>query len=539
MPKLPDVTAFGARPRANVSGPPNLGILSRAVAGQGELARSAGIGLINLGRSVGHAAATLDEAEQRRQQAVDQLAMATARSRRAAVLINAQAAFEDDPDYATYLDRFDKTADKELQSIAETLSPDLRALFDAESIDERARSRVQVQSQAQAQWKDAGRAHVDQLLADNLQTALKAQDPQTRLQLFDNTASALDAAKTQGLISDVEAGDKRRRWATDMSAAQLDILPPEDRLIRLEQGMTATADGQPLFTKTGTVLDFLPVEKRTAMIAETRREVAALEQSRNAVAERQDRLAEKRMKEEADALLKAAYDRIDAGEGLAPDVLTLLRQHPGVTPAEYKGLTTAMSGGAAEDNADYLAEIGPRLHNEDLSADLTAALRRGDLKGSTYMSLMGQNKAALKDDRPASPYKSGRDFVANGLDPGQLGGDPFVRAALKAAQSDALVDYDTWAGANPDATFEQSIETARNIRARYQNVAFDQMVLALPRPRGFIGGKQDATIEHVMTARRELLRMIQAGTISETEAAREIQSLDTWEAVLARQAAQP
>src|SRR3990167_5475165 len=376
MARLPDVTSLGARPRIRVADAPSFGALSRAVAGQQELARTAGAGLIDLAGSIGRATGTLDQAEQVRRQAADQLALATARSRRAAVLVEAQSSFEGDPDYATYADRFDKSVDKDLEAIAGTLRPNLRSLFEAESLDERARARVQVQGKAQAQWKDSSRAHIDQLLADNLQTALKAQDTQTRLQLFEATASALAAGQTQGFLTNEEAGNMRRKWATDMSTARFDILPPEERLQALEQGMTASEEGQPIFGKTGTVLDFLPVEQRTKMIAETRREVAALEQTRNAAADRQDRFAEKRVKEEADALLKAAYDRIEDGEMLAPDIITLLRQHPGVTPAEYKGLMTAMSGGAAEDNPEFLQEIGPRLHDEDVIAELGQAMTR-------------------------------------------------------------------------------------------------------------------------------------------------------------------
>jgi hypothetical protein len=257
------------------------------------------------------------------------------------------------------------------------------------------------------------------------------------------------------------------------------------------------------------------------------------------VAEKSERDAEKRLGVEADQALKNFYT-VTAGGGVptVADVETLL-VHPGIKPAEYKGAleTIKKLGGDEKDDRDFVGNVMPRLHTEDLTRELGDGLARGHLKTETYRTLMMQNKTNLADDRPASPYKSGRDFVSSGLDPGQLGPDPFVRAALKSAQSDALVDYDTWARGNEKMTPDQAITKAREIRTLYQNVAFDQMTLALPRPRGYSGAKPDVTVEHIGVAQREIRRMIQAGAISETEAAREIEQLNTWETVIARQAA--
>ena len=257
------------------------------------------------------------------------------------------------------------------------------------------------------------------------------------------------------------------------------------------------------------------------------------------LAEKGERDAEKRLGLEGDQALKDFYTRIGAGEVPTVADVDALRANPGVKPAEYKGAVESLKklGSAQDDDKATIARIMPRIHTEDLVTELGNAFMGGMLKDETYRTLMMQNKSALADDRPASPFKSGRSFVSTGLDPGQLGGDAFTRAALTAAQSDALVEYDLWARGNERMTHEQAIEKGREIRARYQNVAFDQMNLALPRPRGYTGFKGDVTIEHVNAAKREIRSLIQTGAMTEATAAREIEQLNTWESVIARQAA--
>jgi len=491
---------------------PNINVPSGAFGG------AVGQGLQELGSGIADFGASIAKVSQAAQDARRATAVKSATARATADLKAFVLDLEQDPDYQSYPDKFKARAEAALEAYGADLDDrgkaEFRSNFEAMALGQAYDAR----RLANKRVVDAATADLDTSLDTFAGVAAGASRPEDHDLAVAQAIGTIDDAAAGGIISAEEAGKRKRTFAgrLDEVEAMQQISADPDR------AATMLVDPE-LFPN-------LDEKRRQTLLDTATRRSDALATKRRAEAERQDKLAEKRMKEDGDALLKTFYD----SDSPSAAQLDALKNHPGVSPAEYKGAVKLLEGGSKEDDTGFLLDVIPRLHTEDISRDLSEGLAAGKLKSDTYRTLMNQNKAALADDRPASPYKSGRDYVSNGLDPGQLGADPFVRAALTAAQTDALVDYDTWAAAHPDATFEQSIEQARAIRSQYQNVAFDQMSLALPRPRGFAGSKRDVTIEHVNAARRDLARRIQSGDLSDTEAAREIESLNTWEGVLAR-----
>lgn len=272
---------------------------------------------------------------------------------------------------------------------------------------------------------------------------------------------------------------------------------------------------------------YLDGDKKVQLADQATREI----HHRLALEERAERLAEKRQKQLGDEYAKE-LDAAWADGVLDRDAIERRRRY--LSPAEYRGfLKLLQKPDEGRDDAETISVLQPRLHVDDIGDDLTRAFQAGKLKPETYRTMFNQNRAALKDDAPASPFKAGRGFLAQALDPGQLGGDPAIRQGLAIAQQRALADYDNWAEANPGFDRAAALKKSDELLAQYQTVAFGELRLALPRPRGFTGRKQDIEADAVEAARAEVLRLLDAGRLSRNEAARELEQLEIWERVLA------
>jgi hypothetical protein len=483
-------------------------------AGTGEGLQQAATGLADFGGSMAKASDKLLTARRR-------LGVSTATTRATADMRAFVLDLEQDTDVETYGTRFEERAKQAFATYGGGLDAlgqaEFRANFEALSLEQA----YQVRKLANGRLVDQTTATLDQSLDDSARLAASSGSEKEYADLVTQATRSIEEAELSGIITAEDAGKRRRAFAgrlDEVTAMQEISADPAKAVERLTD--------PELFPN-------LDPKRRQAMLDSAISKADIAQRRSAAEAERQDRLAEKRMNEEGEGLLKETYDLMDAGATPTTDQLDALKHHEGVSPSEYRGILTSLEkDGTVEDDPATIAYLMPRLHDEDVSQELTLALDEGMLKPETYRTLFNQNKTNLSDNRPDSPFKSGRGFLKAALDPGQLGGDPVLRQALTLAQANASADYDTWFEANQEATRAQAMEQAKGLMEQYQNVAFDQMRLALPRPRGYAGAKQGVSMEAVERARDALATEIQSGRLTDEQAAREIDQLNVWERIL-------
>lgn len=203
-------------------------------------------------------------------------------------------------------------------------------------------------------------------------------------------------------------------------------------------------------------------------------------------------------------------------------------------PSEYRALRRAAMGEAVIDHAPTVTRLEPLLDQPGILQQLDAAMDNGELTIPTYRDMRRRAQQLQADDKPNSPYKSGRGFLEKALDPGQFGDDKFARQAQSLAQQRALADFDTWAEANPGVDRPAAMAHAQRLQEQYQNVAYNQMRITLPRPEGYTGAKDAVTQATIDQARALIADQLTSKSISNAEAARKFQSLENWEAILGR-----
>ena len=275
---------------------------------------------------------------------------------------------------------------------------------------------------------------------------------------------------------------------------------------------------------TGSMVDFLPADKRMQLMDQAVRSAAILE-------DRDQRLANQRLKEAGD---QAEKDLADIHQAGTLDVGAVQSRRSVLSADSYKAWLKIADPKAEEikDNREAVARLEPIMDTPEAGAEIDREFNLGNLSTATYRSMREKARTLQKDDQPDSPFKTGRSFLSDALDPGQLGGEATIQQPLRIARQRALAEYDTWAEANPKLTRAQTMAKAEELLGQWQTVGFGQMRIALPRPRGFAGNKKDVEMKDVNLARQKVIDMLDSGQITKQQADPELSTLDTWEQVI-------
>jgi hypothetical protein len=316
--------------------------------------------------------------------------------------------------------------------------------------------------------------------------ALGSDDPAVKNQAIQSYNDQVDSLVLKGYRTPEQALQMKREFAHQYgvaaTAAKIDTDPA---------GVIAE-----LSNPNGTVYEFMRPAEREQLLRQARLGIQHLDRQVEVAAERE-------RKAEGEERLKEIYSLSARGE-LRPVHIEAAR--PFISAAEYKNLVIGPD--KAQDDPGAMIDLTTRIDTEDpVSFAKSAAtyLRNGQLKTSTYLSLSEKNRAASRDDRPASPYKSGREIVRVTLDPGQLLSGPAAQIA-RTAQQQALTEYDNWAAANSRAGRAEHLTEAQETVKRYQIVPFDQMKLATGLSRYFGPRSREAvTSEDVDAAETKLM----------------------------------
>jgi hypothetical protein len=164
-------------------------------------------------------------------------------------------------------------------------------------------------------------------------------------------------------------------------------------------------------------------------------------------------------------------------------------------------------------------------------------VRTGRISMKTAEKYLEKNRQLPGDDRPATPYRSGREYIK-----GVLGGegvtfnDEVVAGAVKTRTAQALEEFDVWMQAHPNATLDEVREFYRKLGERAQALSLGDAELNLVAPR-YLGGllRDEITVDALKQAEARALDDFEAGRLSKAEFAIEHRRIEDWRRVRAKQ----
>ncbi len=426
--------------------------------------------------------------------------------------------FEKDGDYATAPQRFQQSASEIMAALAKNTSdPVVRAQFQTEFNKLAIAKSINVRRNAWAKEKDAQQATLDDSIETYSRLYADAGNEAEKSIIRAQAEQAIVGAGESGWITREEAGKRRRTFASRATEAEIARLGRDPR--------NADAIVQKLIA--GDFKDLDPVA-RERQIRTWQARADAHDRKAIAYAERADRLAEKRMKQESE---QAEKDFIDAALSGTLTIDAVQAKKNVMSPSAYRAAVKLANGDDGETDPTTYADLTMRLGSEDITADANRAFLAGRLKREQYSELVGKNRAALADTRPGTPYQTTRRDIIETLKPSELNYTP----TQKALQQRAIQEFDDWALANPNATREQMQDQAEDIKRRHSQVQTGEMASATPLPRGYsldraaITQRPQQALEALKVAAEKLLADVDSGRISQTQAAREAKDIQVLE----------
>ena len=361
---------------------------------------------------------------------------------------------------------------------------------------------------------------------------------QNRINTF---ATALDRSRNTVLSDPSQFGAALSESLDTVRAMEI---PPVDRerleretraglAVSAAQGMIARNPALAIGAITGPLAEHLDADRSASLLAQARSRLDSMAVQGRIAQERNERQAERRA---------AIVERIAGDEGftrLFRGELTydwLQQNRGGLNSGDYRALLRGLRGENATDRPEAVIDLTEQLDAlapEDFQRQAAAALRGGELRVETYRSLVERNRQARRDDQPSTAYRQGRAYVHDGLDPGALGSGP-QEMGLRLGRARALQEFDEWAAANPQADADVAMRQADAIVRRYQLVRGTEMRIGLPLPYGYAGERNGVDQGAVEVSRGRIAADLDAGTITQTRAAREWEFLDRWEASMPR-----
>jgi GH24 family phage-related lysozyme (muramidase) len=265
------------------------------------------------------------------------------------------------------------------------------------------------------------------------------------------------------------------------------------------------------------------------------RSMSRAERDMDANNRRAEATLKQQRKELSDEYLKEVYSKAGKGE-LTQDYVEAVR--PFLSPAEYRGAQKLLGADDNVDDPSAVAELVQRIDTDDpaeFAKVATGYMERGKLKPGTYISLSEKNRVASKDDQPASPYRAGYGLVKSTLDPGQMLSGA-ARTIAEHGRSQALVEFDNWAQANPRAPRAETIAEAQEIIKRYQIIDTGGMKLATGASRYFgTKSKNEIASTDIDEAETKLNDDINNSRLTKAQMEFEIRLLESWRAIVDRE----
>ncbi|MBE9604264.1 hypothetical protein IAI18_05265 [Acetobacteraceae bacterium H6797] len=456
------------------------------------------------------------------------------------------------------------TVDKERTASIKSLSG---AWVNAERNTDPATIQSNWQAAVQSREDEINRTVADPAVRRTAQRDLSELAAQDYRRVLTMSVKRSNEASLALLGNSLDTYAERAVNAPDQAARQLAMNAADQAIkARVEAGVLAADDGQKMFQSfagrmdQASVLGLLNRNPTAALaaLADPKQfrnldEVARQRLVQSATtamgaqasrAEASERRAERLSRLNADRAANTLYGQIaqaENGQGQMPTVGDVMAQRDWLSPGETSALLNRIRGASApRDNPETVADLQVRIDREDpdqFAARAGRELGAGRLTSDTYRTMVNQNRNARRDDAPASAYRSGRSFVNDSLDPGNVVGGNFMRGPLAAARQNALADFDRWSEANPQATRDEAVQQARDLVSRYQVGADAQTRISLPRPFGFSGDRNAVSEADLQAAARRVLEAQRLGRLAPAQVQAETDALEAWRAILSRQSA--
>lgn len=423
-----------------------------------------------------------------------------------------------DPDTATRADRFQKFAQEELTKRTAGMDDETKALFIQRVEPVAAGMELSVRHRGRDDARQEAIVTLRRTNEDLIKKAADAKNPLEREALLAQVQTNIDDALSTKILSGAQ--HKEETQATLVKADQAAAL----KMIRDNPGAAEQA------LKSGKLAN-LDVVTREKLIDAARSEGRARLNQSLALEARADRIEAKQRAELENRIGKEVDARASDGT-LTREYLEQAR--PFMKKDDYKAGLAVLKGGGTVDDKDTLSRLMPKLDREDISKELADELSAGNLTGPTYRSLINQNRQALKDDGPPSPYKQGYALVNDTLAPGLMFDSSSAKIA-SASRAQALLEYNTFAEANRDAIKKNpslATEQAQDIVRRYRLINFDQISSAVGLPQGFAGTRETIALPDVVEAGKRVLEQYDRRLITLEQKNFELRKLDQWEEII-------
>jgi muramidase (phage lysozyme) len=217
MARLPTADVLGGLPSAD----------SGRVAASGADGSAIARGIEAIGQTVTRIGAEVKRDE-------DQLDLARARSEFITSKIKRDSELPDDNKPEDLQTRYQNDVRTFQTSAASKIrNPRLREQFVLSTNDDITRGEVAANKRAQTIQIDAEKSDIEKKLDELRNAALKTTDEAEKTKVIQTGADLISGLENRGLITKQAAYQARKKWVEDYQIAQLEILPPEDRVKKL------------------------------------------------------------------------------------------------------------------------------------------------------------------------------------------------------------------------------------------------------------------------------------------------------------------
>ena len=275
--------------------------------------------------------------------------------------------------------------------------------------------------------------------------------------------------------------------------------------------------------------------KRSQLMDRAERRAEAEERERVRRLEKNERDAERHLKAESQEVEKDGYELESKGQ-LTREWLNENRDR--LDTNAFKYFSNALEPGREniKDNVNSINTLTTAMYGgQDITNDLVRAHKNGEIKNETFRSMMEKNSSLQKQGGPKNEYERSRSYIHGALQPGQFDKD-FTNSSARMA--DALDMFDRYVS-EKKRTDEEIEAYGKAIVQRFKTTILADNRISLPRPyNAGTTTNQAIKVEDLDKADADILAAVDAGTMTEKEAAREAKVLSDWRTVLENEAQQ-